>query len=98
MKLEIINKKRLPNHDTINGTRLVATGDAAFDSKYTTLTNRPAIIQQLGNSFFKTVLSEDIESLAVEGKHVTIRTLNRRDIKQIINLLLDLEKNTGKAL
>lgn len=98
VRLEIINKKMLRYYETLGATRYIATGDRAFDAKYSTLTNRPGIIKHFDSEFLKAAVKYDIDSLIIEGKQVKVKTEHRKDIKEIISLLLEFEKTTGKIL
>jgi hypothetical protein len=98
LRLEIIHKRRLKDHETMAKTRYVSTDDKTFDAQYTILTNRPNLIGQLGGEFRKLALKADIDMFIVEGKHVKVITEHRGEIGEIIEILLEFEKTAGKIL
>jgi hypothetical protein len=98
LRLEIINKRRLRDYETIGKTRYTSTADKAFDAQYTILTNRPNLIGYISKEIRALALKADIDMFIVEGKHVKVITEHRGDIKDIMEILLEFEKTSGKML
>jgi hypothetical protein len=98
LRLEIIHKRRLRDYETIAKTRYSSTDDKLFDAQYTTLTNQPNLIKHLSGEFRKLALKADIDMFIVEGKHAKVITEHREDIKDILEILLEFEKNAAKML